>query len=113
MSFARLVALVLVLVVLLVVVALLLRAAPPADAGRLRGAAAVVVAAVGAIWMLVNGPVEGYVLLSVTRTHGLTVADLPSVALFVASAVIARPRRRRAVATRVVQVPVEAPAAAR
>jgi hypothetical protein len=65
--------------------------------------------------MLVNGPVEGAVLLSVTRNHGLTVADLPSVALFVASAVIARPRRRRAVPSRVVPapVPVEAPVAAR
>ncbi len=27
-------------------------------------------------WVLVNGPVEGYVLLQFTEDHGLTVADL-------------------------------------
>jgi hypothetical protein len=42
------------------------------------------VAAAG-VWVLVNGPVEGPVLLVLTPSHGITVADLPSmVALVIA-----------------------------
>jgi len=40
------------------------------------------------IWMLVNGPVEGPVLLILTPSHGITVADLPSLALIIIGAVI-------------------------
>lgn len=56
--------------------------------------AVVAVAAAGVAWWLVNGPVEGAVLVVVTPTHGLTVADLlvpPAVAVAVVAA-----RRRRA-----------------
>jgi hypothetical protein len=35
------------------------------------------------IWVLVNGPVEGPVLLVLTPSHGITVADLPSLAALV------------------------------
>jgi hypothetical protein len=42
------------------------------------------VAAAGA-WVLVNGPVEGPVLLILTPSHGIHVADIPSlVALVIA-----------------------------
>lgn len=40
------------------------------------------------IWILVNGPVEGPVLLILTPSHGITVADLPSLALIIIAAVI-------------------------
>ena len=30
------------------------------------------------VWILVNGPVEGPVLMTLTPDHGITVADLPS-----------------------------------
>ena len=46
---------------------------------------------VAVVWVLVNGPVEGRVLLVLTPTHGLTVADLPSLAaLVVAGALVVR-----------------------
>ena len=32
------------------------------------------------IWVLVNGPVEGPTLLVLAPSHGITVADLPSLA---------------------------------
>jgi hypothetical protein len=35
--------------------------------------------AAAAIWILVNGPVEGPVLLVLSPSHGITVADLPSI----------------------------------
>ncbi|MBA2558564.1 MAG: hypothetical protein H0V07_01515 [Propionibacteriales bacterium] len=34
------------------------------------------VGALGVAWLLTNGPIEGDVLLSLSRDHGLTVADL-------------------------------------
>jgi hypothetical protein len=40
------------------------------------------------IWIVVNGPVEGPVLLTVTPSHGITVADLLSLALIIIAAVI-------------------------
>ena len=36
------------------------------------------VAAAG-VWVLINGPVEGPVLLVLSPDHGITVADLPSI----------------------------------
>lgn len=40
----------------------------------------------GVLWAIVNGPVEGPVLLTFAPGMGLTVADLLSVALFAAAA---------------------------
>jgi hypothetical protein len=52
-----------------------------AGLGPRRGVAgAVVLAAVAVLWLLVNGPMEGPVLWSVTRRHGLTGGDLAGLA---------------------------------
>ena len=53
------------------------------------------VAAAGA-WVLVNGPVEGHVLLVLTRTHGITVADLPAVGAVVIAGLLYWSSYRRA-----------------
>lgn len=42
---------------------------------------ALVLLVVAAVWVLVNGPVEGPTLVVLSATHGITVADLASVAL--------------------------------
>ncbi|MCW2809832.1 MAG: hypothetical protein JWP61_290 [Friedmanniella sp.] len=42
----------------------------------------------GLTWLLVNHPVEGRVLVIITPTHGLTTADLPSMAAFVLAALL-------------------------
>ena len=50
------------------------------------------------VWALVNKPFEGRTLLRLTPTHGLTVADLASVAaviLAVAVLVVGRGRKQR------------------
>jgi hypothetical protein len=44
---------------------------------------AVGLVAAALIWVLVNGPVEGPVLLVLAPSHGITVADLPSLAALV------------------------------
>jgi hypothetical protein len=44
-------------------------------------AAGLAATAVG--WALVNGPVEGPVLLVLTSSHGITLADLPAVVALV------------------------------
>jgi hypothetical protein len=49
-------------------------------APRLGRPAAVLLAVVSVLWFLVNGPVEGVVLISLTEDHGLTSADLAGVA---------------------------------
>ena len=49
------------------------------SSSRLRVAALALLVAATA-WVLVNSPVEGPVLVEVTPNHGLTVADLPSLA---------------------------------
>ena len=41
--------------------------------------AVMVVAVVSLAWVLVNGPVEGAILISFSHTHGLTLADLATV----------------------------------
>jgi hypothetical protein len=52
--------------------------------------------AAAVVWAIVNGPVEGPVLLTFAPGMGLTVADLLSVALFVAAvALLCGPRQRR------------------
>ena len=49
-------------------------------------AVALVVAA--GVWILVNGPVEGPVLLVLTPSHGITVADLASIGALVTAGLI-------------------------
>jgi hypothetical protein len=44
--------------------------------GRSGAVGVVVLAAVSVLWLLVNGPMEGPVLLTVTTDHGVTGADL-------------------------------------
>ena len=44
----------------------------------LRGAA--VLAAVSVLWLVVNGPMEGVVLLQVSEDHGITGGDLAGLA---------------------------------
>jgi hypothetical protein len=95
MSDRRTLALVVLLVVLLIVIARLLRAASNPQVAPPRLTAAVGVAAIGGVWMLVNEPVEGPILFVVARGHGVTAADLPSVALFLIALGIAWPRRGR------------------
>jgi len=57
------------------------------------------VVAAGIAWWLVNGPVEGAVLLKVAPGHGLTVADLLVPPLVVVAVLaLLRDRRRRATA---------------
>lgn len=56
---------------------------------------AVVLVVLAVVWVLVDGPVEGRVLVVFNRTHGLTVADLASVvAVLVAAALLWSDRRR-------------------
>jgi hypothetical protein len=45
-------------------------------AGRTGRPGAVVLGAVSVLWLLVDKPMEGEVLVVVTETHGLTAADL-------------------------------------
>jgi hypothetical protein len=52
------------------------------DSRRRRQLAAALIVA-GVVWLLVNKPVEGPVLISFTVRHGLSAADLLSIAAFV------------------------------
>ncbi len=61
----------------LVLVAMFVLAALSDRTGR-AGAAAL--AAVSVLWLLVNTPMEGAILLSVTTNHGLTAGDLVGLA---------------------------------
>jgi hypothetical protein len=45
------------------------------------------------LWVLVNEPVEGPTLLVLTRTHGITAADLLSVAAVLVAIWLLLPRR--------------------
>ena len=57
---------------------------------------AVVLAAVSVLWLIVNGPMEGPVLVTLTRNHGLTGGDLAGLTgLGLAVFQGARARRRR------------------
>jgi hypothetical protein len=62
------------------------------SARRLLLAGLLVVAAV--IWVRINKPVEGEVLLELSRRHGVTTADLLSVVMLAMALVIAWPSRR-------------------
>jgi hypothetical protein len=44
---------------------------------------AVVLVVLGIVWILINGPVEGPILFKFAPDHGLTTADLLSLAAFV------------------------------
>jgi len=46
------------------------------------------------LWALVNGRCEGATLIVLVRGHGLTVGDLPSVVLVLASGWFLLPRRK-------------------
>lgn len=61
--------------------------------GRQAVAVLLVVAAV--VWVLVNGPVEGPTLIVFSPSHGLTVADLPSLAAGAVAVLLVWPRRGR------------------
>lgn len=75
----------------LVLAALVLAAGTLGRTGR---AGAVLLAAVSLAWLLVNKPVEGVILFSVTATHGLVGADLAGlVGLALAAWQLLRPAR--------------------
>ena len=48
--------------------------------GRFGMAGVVALAATSLLWLVVNGPMEGPVLLTVTAAHGVTGADLAGLA---------------------------------
>lgn len=78
----------------IVLAALVLAAGIGPRRGRLSGS---VLAVVAVVWLLVNDPMEGAVLLPVTDSHGLTAADLAGLsALVLAGWRATRPRRVRA-----------------
>ncbi len=59
--------------------------------GPARRATAVLLVPVSFAWVLFNGPLEGPVLLDLSRNHGVTVADLLAVmGVLVAGAVLVR-----------------------
>ena len=77
----------------IVLLCLVLSAALMRHWGR-RGAVALAVLSL--LWLVVNGPMEGPVLLTVTPTHGLTAADLAGLAgLGLAAWGLLRPQRHR------------------
>jgi uncharacterized membrane protein HdeD (DUF308 family) len=82
-------------VVLVVLVGLLLAALGAfALPGRWRRLAAVLLVPVSAAWVVFNGPIEGPILLTFTKDHGVTVSDLLGVlGLAVALVVLRRGRR--------------------
>ena len=55
------------------------------------GAGILIIAAV--TWSRINGPYEGFVLVVFDQDHGLTLADLPSIAAVVVAAALVWPRR--------------------
>jgi hypothetical protein len=48
--------------------------------GRFRVAGAVALAAISVLWLLVNGPMEGPILVDLWATHGITGGDLAGIA---------------------------------
>lgn len=46
------------------------------------------------VWLVVNHPIEGRILLVVTPNHGLTEADLPALAALLVSGVLVLTARR-------------------
>jgi len=65
--------------------------------GRFGLAGAAMLAAISIVWLTVNAPMEGPVLVRLPATHGITGADLAGVAgLGLAALQAARARRARA-----------------
>jgi len=63
--------------------------------GAVRRAAAWALLPVSAAWVVFNGPFEGPVLVTLSRSHGITVSDLLAVVgVLVALATLAGGRRR-------------------
>ena len=56
--------------------------------------AGVVLVILAVVWFLVNAPVEGRTLVVVTPAHGLTVADLPGLAVLAVGALLLLSARR-------------------
>lgn len=56
---------------------------------------AVILVCAGIVWLRINEKIEGRILLTLSRDHGVTTADLLSLAAFVAAVVIAWPQRPR------------------
>lgn len=56
---------------------------------------AVVLVVAGVVWTRVNQAVEGKVLIVFDKDHGLTLADLPSLAAFAVAVWLLIPRRTR------------------
>jgi hypothetical protein len=78
--------------VVLLVVLVGLTLAALGTRGRARRTAAVLLLPAALAWVLFNGPIEGPILLTFSRDHGLTVSDLLAVvALLVAVVVLRRP----------------------
>ncbi|WP_338325460.1 hypothetical protein [Prescottella subtropica] len=48
--------------------------------------AAVCLVVLAVVWVLVNGPIEGHILWTLTPEHGVTVSDLLSVIAIVVAA---------------------------
>ena len=68
----------------LVLLALVLWTALTPSFGR---PSAVLLALLAVLWVAVNGPMEGPVLLGLTATHGVTAADMAALAAFVVAGV--------------------------
>jgi hypothetical protein len=62
---------------------------------RRRRVTAAVLVVFAVVWVFVNEPVEGPTLLVLSRTHGITAADLLSVAAVIVAIGLLLPRRRR------------------
>jgi hypothetical protein len=58
-----------------------------------RGTYAAVIAC-ALLWLRLNGPLEGYILVSIARGHGLTLGDLLVPVEFLAIAVVSSRKRR-------------------
>jgi hypothetical protein len=63
--------------------------------GELGAAGVAALAAVSVLWLLVDAPMEGPILITVTPTHGVTGADLAGVVGLALAAYRAVPLHRR------------------
>lgn len=82
----------LALLILVIVLLAVITPALPRTAGRV---SALVLTALGVVWLMANTPMEGGVLWTITPSHGLTDGDMLSVAAFaVAAYTLVRSLRR-------------------
>jgi hypothetical protein len=61
---------------------------------RTRILTGVVLAIAAVVWLRVNNPVEGRILVVVTPNHGLSEADLPALAVLIVAALLILTARR-------------------